>query len=632
MTVKSWFFPLIYFNPFISKSHTILVRLFMKKGANIFTFLLISIGIDAQVSFKTMVPQQPVIAGESFQVQYIIEDGDKSMNVRPPLFNNFRFVSGPNVYMGSVSTAKGQKPLRNAVYTLEAIRPGKFIIQGAAITINGKVLRSNDALVVVISKEEALPADSSRDNKENGINASVYFLQPGENPFDKIKQNLFVKLMVNKQSCFVGEPVLATFKLYSRLESQSAIIKNPGFYGFTVYDIENLSDKQVAKEKINGKIFDVHTIRKVQLYPLQPGVFTIDAMQVKNKVEFSHSPVNKKADQEIIEGVTGNNGNDSKAEGTDIVETDIITLPVTVRVKPLPAKNQPTGFEGAIGRFSIAALMTKDNLAKNEEGFFEITLSGKGNFIQLSPPSVQWPAGIESFETIVQDNLNKNTIPLTGSRTFRYPFVCTVPGSYQFPGIKISFFDTVSTNYKTITTNKVGLLVRNEDKKKNVIEEHKTSIAKNAEKAARIAGVIVVCLVLLILVYWIFRKNPTEKKLPEQQEPALISIRDLLDPAYAAISAENKKFYAVLHGIVWEFIAQKFSLSGSGMKKQTLVDKMREVNSKKSVADNLMQVLEQCETGMFTNASLSDDRNRLLMQAKEVMENIDIPGSQHSSF
>ena len=632
MTVKSWFFPLKYFNPFFNKSHTILVRLFMKKGANIFTFLLISIGIQAQVSFKTMVPQQPIIAGESFQVQYIIEDGDKSMNVRPPLFNNFRFVSGPNFYMGSVSTAKGQKPLRNAVYTLEAIRPGKFIIQGAAITINGKVLRSNDALVVVISKEEALPADSSRDNKENGINTSVYFLQPGENPFDKIKQNLFVKLMVDKQSCFVGEPVLATFKLYSRLESKSAIIKNPGFYGFTVYDIENLSDKQVAKEKINGKIFDVHTIRKVQLYPLQPGVFTIDAMQVKNKVEFSHSPVNKKAEQEIIEGVSGNNGNDSKAEGTDIVETEIITLPVTVRVKPLPAKNQPIGFEGAIGRFSIAALMTKDNLAKNEEGFFEITLSGKGNFIQLSPPAVQWPAEIESFETIVQDNLNKNTIPLTGSRTFRYPFVCTVPGSYQFPGIKISFFDTDSNNYKTITTNAVGLLVRNEDKKNNVIEEHKTSIAKNAEKAARIAGVIVVCLVLLILVYWIFRKNPTEKKLPEQQEPALISIRDLLDPAYAAISAENKKFYTVLHGIVWEFIAQKFSLSGSGMKKQTLVDKMREVNSKKSVADNLMQVLEQCETGMFTNASLSDDRNRLLMQAKEVMENIDIPGSQHSSF
>ena len=604
----------------------------MKKAANIFTFLLISIGVHAQVSFKTMVLQQPVVAGESFQVQYIIEDGYKTMNVRPPVFNNFRYVAGPNVYMGSVSTAKGLKPLQNAVYTLEAIRPGKYIIQGATITINGKVIRSNDAMVVVISKEEALHADSLRDNKENGIYPSDYFLQPGENPFDKIKQNLFVKLMVDKKTCFVGEPVLATFKLYSRLESKSAIIKNPGFYGFTVYDIENLSDKQVANEKINGKTFDVHTIRKVQLYPLQPGVFTIDAMQVKNKVEFSRSGVNKKTEQEIVEGVTGNKENDSKAEGTDIVETDIITIPVTVNVKPLPLKNQPTDFEGAVGRFSIAASMTKDSLAKNEEGFFEITISGKGNFIQISPPAVQWPAGIESFETIVQDNLNKTTIPLSGSRTFRYPFVCMVAGSHHLPEIKISFFDTDSNNYKTIATKAVELLVRNEDKKNNVIEEYKTSITENAEKAARTAGIIVVLLVLIILVYWIFRKTPTEKVPPECQQPALFSLESLLEPAYTAISEENNRFYSILHGIIWEFNAQKFSLSGSGMKKQILADKMREANIKMSVADSLLQVLEQCETGMFTTTNLSGDRNSLLLQVKEVMENINFPENQNASL
>ncbi len=579
-----------------------------------------------------MVPQQPVVTGESFLVQYIIEDGDKNMTIRPPLFNNFRYVAGPNVYMGSLSTANGLIPLRNAVYTLEAIRPGKFIIQGAAIVINGKVLRSNDAIVAVISKEEAFLSDLFRDNKEKGNDISDYFLQPGENPFDKIRQNLFVKLAVDKKSCFVGEPVLATFKLYSRLESKSAIIKNPGFYGFTAYDIENLSDKQVAKETINGKIFDVHTIRKVQLYPLQPGVFTIDAMQVKNKVEFSHSAVNKKTELEIVEGVAGDKENDSRAEGTDIVETDIITLPVTVHVKPLPAKNQPTGFEGAIGKFSIAASAIKDSLKKNEVGVFEITISGKGNFIQLSPPAVQWPAGIESFETIVQDNLDKTTTPLTGSRTFRYPFVSTVAGNFHLPAIKVSFFDTDSNNYKTIITDAVELLISNEDKKSIVVEEHKTSIAKNAEKAARTAGIIVVFLVLIILMYWIFRKIPPEKELTERQKPFLFSVESLLAPAYASISEESSRFYSVLHGIIWEFTAQKFSLTGSGMKKQIVADKMREAKIKMSVADSLLQVLEQCETSMFTNTNLSDDRSRLLLQVKEVMENINMLGRQNTSL
>ena len=163
----------------------------MKKAAFIFKLLLFAITAQAQVSFKTIVPQMPVVSGESFQVQYIIEDGDKTMNVKPP----------------------------------EAMRPGKFIVPGATIVVNGKLIRSNDAMVLVISKEEAV----KRFNKENGINNSDYFLRPGENGCEKIRQNLFVKVMVDRKNCYVGEPVLATFKLYSRLESKSDIIKNPGF-------------------------------------------------------------------------------------------------------------------------------------------------------------------------------------------------------------------------------------------------------------------------------------------------------------------------------------------------------------------------------------------------------------------
>jgi hypothetical protein len=56
----------------------------------------------------------------------------------------------------------------------------------------------------------------------------------------------------------------------------------------------NLDDKVKETEHINGKDFDVHTIRKVQLYPLQPGEYTIDEMKIDNKVEFTRSSVNKK--------------------------------------------------------------------------------------------------------------------------------------------------------------------------------------------------------------------------------------------------------------------------------------------------------------------------------------------------
>ncbi|MEO7982778.1 MAG: BatD family protein [Bacteroidota bacterium] len=588
----------------------------MKKTATIFSFLFLAIFTQAQYSFKTMVPQQPVVAGESFQVQYVIEDGDKTMNVKPPLFTNFRFVAGPNVYRGTVATVNGGVPLQNVVYTLEATRPGRFMIPGASITVNGKTIRSNDVMIEVISKEEAF----KKLNKENGVNPSDYFLRPGENPYEKIRRNLFVKLVVNKKTCFVGEPVLATFKLYSRLESKSDIIKNPGFYGFTVYDMLNLADKQVATEKINGKAFDVHTIRKVQLYPLQAGVFTVDAMQVSNKVEFSRSAVNKKTEQEIVEGVLGKNENVNATVGTDVFETEISTEPVAINVKPVPEKNRPAAFDGATGHFSVAAGVIKSKLSKNEEGVFEITISGKGNFIQISAPAVQWPAGIESFEPSVKDNLDKTATPLSGSRIFRYPFVCTVPGTYLLPSVSIPFFDTDSNTYKTVSTKAVTVAVGNEDKKSLIAEEHKVSIAEKSEKAARMAGIIVVSLVLLVLIYWIFRKKEPETLLIKHEELSGVSVETLLQPADAVVSSGGSGFYSTLHGIIWKFAAEQFGLSGSEMSKQALIAKMQAANINSDITQSLFRVLELCEAGMFTSAELAADKYIVLQEAKEVLD------------
>jgi BatD DUF11 like domain len=592
----------------------------MKKTAIIFALLLFVITGWAQVTFKTIVSQEPLVSGESFQVQYVIEDVEKTMAIKPPVFNNFRFVAGPNIYKGSVSSVNGVRPIKNAVYTLEAMKPGTFIVPGATVMINGKVFRSNDVLVKVISKEDAF----KKFNKDTGINPSDYFLRPGENPYEKIKQNLFVKVLVDRKNCFVGEPVLATFKLYSRLESKSDIVKNPGFYGFTVYDMVNLADKQVVTEKMNGKTYDVHTIRKVQLYPLQAGIFTIDAMEVKNKVEFSKSGINRKTEQEIVEGVLGNNDKETMEEGTDVFETSISTVPIAINVNPVPEKNQPPDYNGATGRFTIAASLAKNNLSKNEEGLLEITISGKGNFIQLSAPSIQWPAGAEPLEPGVKDNFDKTTSPLTGSRTFNYSFVCTVAGTYQIPQVNFSFFDTDSNKFKTVTTKNIEVLVINEEKKHLVVAEQKTSIAEKSENAARKAGIIVVLLVLVILLYWIFRKKETENQAQTTAITAQPSVENLLEPAYADISSEGNQFYSTLRSIIWKYVAGQFFLSGSEMNKHTLIIKMNEANLHETCSDRLFRILEECEAGMFTNASLLHDRQGMLSETMKVLEDIRI--------
>jgi len=112
--------------------------------------------------------------------------------------------------------------------------------------------------------------------------------------------------------------------------------------------------------------------------------------------------------------------------------------------------------------------------------------------------------------------------------------------------VSFSFFNIDSNKYKTISTSTVEVSINNKEKKNLVVEEHKTSIAEKSEQSARIAGGIVVTLVLLILVYWIFiRKEPIVPELAKL-EATLPTVEELLAPANAVITEDSSQFYCIL--------------------------------------------------------------------------------------
>ncbi|HMG66250.1 MAG TPA: BatD family protein, partial [Chitinophagaceae bacterium] len=365
----------------------------------------------AQVTFKTIVPQFPIPANESFQVQYTVENANEISDFSVPPFPSFRVVAGPKIYSGNKSSTH-----KNLVVTLAGIKEGLFKIPGATCQVNGKLLKSNDVFVKIISPGEA--------------GESSYFLKAGEDPYKKIQENLFLKLFIDKQTCFIGEPLVATFKLYSRLESKSNIIKNPGFYGFSVYDMINVNDNAQSEEKWNGHMFDVHILRKVQLYPLEAGEFTIDAMELSNLVEFSKNHETKKREQEVSENMYGNESGDKK-DNAEVYKMNIKSHPLVISVKPLPLKNQADSFAGAVGDFAIKAFVEKDSLSKNEEGSLTIGINGSGNFQRVSAPIINWPAAMEVFEPSIKDTFNKQVVPIAGERNFKYFFVSDKPGNYS---------------------------------------------------------------------------------------------------------------------------------------------------------------------------------------------------------
>ncbi len=593
----------------------------MKRFFSICTLFFLPAILVAQVSFRALVPQGPAVAGESFRVQYVIENAETIQNFTAPSFAGFRIVNGPEIYYGQTSNSAFPASLKNMIYTLQADEPGRYHLKGAAALINGKTVRSNDLVINVISVDAAKRQASASD-----FQVETYaYLKPGEDPYEKIRKNLFLKVMLDKRNCFAGEPVVATFKLYSRLQSRSDIVKNPGFYGFAVHDMINLDDKMVAIENINGQLFDVHTIRKVQLYPLQAGVYTVDAMEVKNKVEFSRSIVHKKAEQEIIEGVFEEEEKEPEA-GVEVFETMISTSPVSIKVKPLPAKNRPEEFNGATGRFSISAALENDQLSKNEDGYLLVHVKGQGNFNQLVAPVIQWPEGIEGFEPTVVDVLDKLQVPLKGSRTFRYPFVASRASEYTLPAITLSFFDPDSNKFRKTHSDEVRVTVNNKEKEipvTTVTRKPTQSLEAVNRRTSLLAAGILVLLVVGILGYWLSQNKKPEPVVSTIPETKKIATADeLLRPAYMLIPAADREFYGNLYQSVYAWLGERFLLQGTDMNKQALTAKLRVAGNDEADITRLYDLLAYCEAGMFTNATLELDRERYLLELKDLLEKL----------
>lgn len=564
--------------------------------------------------FKTIVTKGPVAIGESFPVQFVLEDiDDPQQEFHAPDFKGFRFVNGPYVYYGSVEGPAGPKRLKNIMYTLEAVKPGKFRIPGASAVVNNNFIMSDDAWVEVIPRSEAVKL-----NKQ-GVNAD-YFLKPGEDPYQKIRSNLFMKIMVDKTTCFAGEPVTATYKLYSRLISKSAIVKNPGFYGFTVHDMIGLNDKQAAIETINGKKFDVHVIRKVQLYPLRPGQFTIDPMEVSNKVEFSRTIVSRKSEQEIIEGVVAEK-DEPAALNAEEYENSMRTEPVMITVKPSPEKDQPDDFTGATGKFLVNAVVNKKKLARNEEGQLMIEISGKGNFTQLTAPVIQWPEGVEGFDPKITDTLDQAGSPLKGKRTFIFSFVSAKPGTYSIPAIGFSFFDPDSNRYKTVTTEVQIIMVNDKEKVTEQDIVSKDQSISNKINLLTWGGILALLAVIAGCFLWFRKKRKPQVKVEPSVEKTIPAVSELLRPA-AEFSGEDKLFYTMLRQCIWSFFTLHFGLTGSRMNSRDLLVIMKHKQLDEKAQHSILEILQECETGIFTDAHIQTDRKALVKKTEISLENI----------
>jgi len=424
--------------------------LFHLKHFLCFCLLLLSFYAGAQVEFAISVNAKEIGRKDNLQVSYDISTEGKVSDFQLPFFGKgWKIVSGPqNGFQSNYINGKTSN-ITSYIYMLSPNKTGKQIIPATSVKVNGKQLKCNPVWVNVVKEDhlDDVPSPYTQPQISLDINsgrkedAEEVLLQPGEDVQQKIRNNLFVKVLPSKRKCYVGEPVLVTYKLYTRLRSDSRVVKQPSFTGCTVAEMTtDESDKGI--EVINGKKFRAYQFRQVQLFPLQPGRITIGQATVDNTVTF----------------LTSNNDYKSLYYGVEAGQEhdlSVSTEPFFIEVLPLPGKDQSI----SVGEFSISTKLKKDTIAANETNALIVTIEGKGNFKSISEPEIEWPKNLYHFDATEKDSIDRLSFPLSGKRIYEIPFEAGSPGEIKLPPVQFSYFDPTKGKYINTSSNPLQLMV-----------------------------------------------------------------------------------------------------------------------------------------------------------------------------
>ncbi len=491
-------------------------------------YLFSAFSILAQ-TFTTNVTAGKMGLNQYAQVSYEIGGGSRLEAFEPPALKDWAIVSGPNNSSYS-SSVNGTVTRRTSIsYFLKPKKTGKLTIEGARATVDGKLMNSNSAIVEVVNKDvaEQAPQNNNTDPFSSLFHDPVFEqqsqAQPAENKFDdapyiragedlnkKINQVLLLKVVTSKNSCYEGEPIMATYKLYARVEVEVVFSKRPSFSGFSTFDMA-VPSQEYSYEMLNGKKFKVFTIRKVQLYPLQNGNLTLDPVELECKMRF-------------VKYEAAASGNFDPYNNDNYLSTQYLLKSgaVNITVLPLPTENRPADFKGAVGDFSINAITNTTQTGKDDAVTLQVSVRGSGNFSMVQPLAVQWPQGLEAYEPVEKENLMKSIMPISGDKTFEYVFLCHQPGQVTIPAVQFSYFDIAAKAYKTIATQPIIMSVAKESKrpKQDLNEAGVNWPLTFVAFAQYVLPILALVLALFVFLSFIIRKKRKQQhdELEDQDE------------------------------------------------------------------------------------------------------------------
>ena len=606
---------------------------------------------NGQVNISQEISPSMIHKDEYATLKIIVQNSNNVQEITAPSLKNFTVISGPGRESGTSSVNGNVTSYSALVFILKPNKTGKIVIEGSVVKIAGKMYKTNTTALLV--KNEISGNSPSNNNTVNpfsnfdpfeerrpSLDFTDYILKKGEHVADKVNKNMQLRLETDKTSCFVGEPIVATYKLYTRLKSESKLTENPAFNGFSVIDLTNPDMQGYTREKLNGREYNVYNIRKALLYPLQHGNIELESAELENKVQFIKDDYINKRGGDLYDLFDNFGGTMVPQEGLINQVMNLKSKPVTILVKPLPDANKPVSFSGAVGKFFIEAQLQKNNFPANEPGKLIVKIAGSGNLPLLTAPTLQWPSGIDPFDPKVSEELDKLTIPVSGSKTFEYGFSVNAPGSYTIPSIQFSYFDPGNAVYKTITSNEIVFTVSGSTGPAVL-----TSVISSNEKPVSWINSIfdnrgwiiafIALIMITVLIIWVKKeKNASEEKntVPMKDKEEIQKIKHVIETSLlnqqnsliltaACLNLDDcYSFYSLLNTELKDYLSKKFLIEPAEINTKTIFTIMDKKNISNNTVLQLQQLMQEIEWQLYTPFERNGKMNELYNRAQDIIQ------------
>ena len=306
-------------------------------------------------------------------------------------------------------------------YMLRPRRTGELTISAVTVRDRDNTYRSTPVTVRVV--------DSVRAGTPP---AAPGALPPGRDRTTEGVEAARISHKVNTRRAFVGQQVTYTFEFFQALRLYGDVEYIPAATnGFIA---EELPNPAATQEQIGGRYYAIQRRQKA-LFATSPGRLTIGEAQVG-----------------IITEPTG---------GRTILKAE----PITVEIMPLPDKNRPADFSGAVGRYTIAAEADKKQAATGEEITVTVTITGTGDMNAFSPPKLNIPE--EQCRTFTSGD-QREFLPggggspanlMGGTAVFTYVLIPRQTGSLSVPPVTFNFFDPRTEEYRTVRSKPLEFVI-----------------------------------------------------------------------------------------------------------------------------------------------------------------------------